>query len=153
MGLKDKVARALALRWLRGKINDLRGKKKESQMGKVLQFLDGWKLPIGVVVLIAAKIYDGLHNGHTGDFVGLILSMLGWNPSASLGIDYGQAAAAIMILFGIGHKVVKAKQQVDAGSSISGALSEEGYVQKYIADGIKMVQQTKRMIPSESDPK
>jgi hypothetical protein len=128
MGLKDKIVRALALRFARNKIEDLRGKDKETGMGKALKALDGWKLVIGVVVLIGVKVWDGLHNGHAGDAVGLVLTMLGWNPSASLGIDFGQAAGAVMVLVGLGHKVYKAQAQVRAGSSLAGALSDEGHV-------------------------
>lgn len=128
MGIKDKLVRALALRFARNKIKDLRGKDKETGMGKVLKALDGWKLVIGVVVLIGVKVYDGLTNGHAGDAVGLVLTMLGWNPGAALGIDFGQAAGAIMVLVGLGHKVVKAQRQVRAGSSVAGSLSAEGYV-------------------------
>jgi hypothetical protein len=134
VGLKDNIIRALALRWARGKIKDLRGKEQETGMGKVLKFLDGWKLVIGVVILIAVKVWDGLHNGHAGDMAGLVLTMLGWNPSAALGIDFAQAAGAITVLVGIGHKVVKAQAQIRAGSTVEGALSTEGFVQKYIAD-------------------
>lgn len=125
--VKDKLIRMLALRWLRGKISNLRGKDKETGMGKVLKFLDGWKLVIGVVVLIAVKAWDGLHNGHAGDVVGLILTMFGWNPSADLGIDFAQAAGAVMVLIGVGHKVVKAKKQSKAGAANSELLSAEGY--------------------------
>lgn len=128
MGLKDKIVRKLALRWLAGKIKALRGKDRETGMGKVLRFLDGWKLVIGVVILIAVKVYDGMNNGHAGDMVGLILTLIGWNPSASLGIDFGQAAGAVMVLIGLGHKVFKAQKQIRAGSSVSGALGEEGFV-------------------------
>lgn len=128
MGLKDKVVRALALRFARGKIKDLRGKDRETTMGKVLKALDGWKLVIGVVALIGVNVYDGMTNGHAGDIVGLILTMLGWNPSATLGIDFAQAAGAVMVLIGLGHKTYKAQQQVRAGSSLAGALSTEGYV-------------------------
>jgi hypothetical protein len=127
MGLKDTIVRALALRWLRGKTEDLRGKDKESAMGKVLKFLDGWKLVIGVVILTAVKVWDGMHNGHAGDMVGMILTLLGWNPSAGLGIDFGQAAGAIVILIGLGHKVVKAQQQARAGASPTELLSTAGY--------------------------
>jgi len=106
-------------------------------MGKVLKFLDGWKLVIGVVILIAVKVYDGMNNGHAGDMVGLILTMFGWNPSASLGIDFAQAAGAVTVVVGIAHKVYKAQQQVRAGASLSGALSMEGYVQKYVDDALE----------------
>lgn len=126
--VKDKIIRKLALRWLAGKLKSLRGKDKETGMGKVLKFLDGWKLVIGVVVLIGVKVFDGLNNGHAGDIVGLILTMIGWNPSAELGIDFAQAAGAVMVLVGVGHKVVKAKIQSKAGASATELLSAEGYV-------------------------
>jgi hypothetical protein len=128
MGLKDKVVKALALRFARGKIKDLRGKDKETGMGKVLKFIDGWKLVIGVVALTGVKVYDGMNNGHAGDVVGMLLTLLGYNPGADLGIDFGQAAAAIMIVVGVGHKVVKAQRQARAGAKPSELLSSEGYV-------------------------
>jgi hypothetical protein len=128
MGLKDKVVKALALRFARGKVKDLRGKDKETGMGKVLKFLDGWKVVIGVVVLTGVKVFDGLNNGHAGDIVGMVLTLLGWNPSAELGIDFGQLAGAIMIVVGIGHKVAKAQKQARAGASASELLSAEGYI-------------------------
>lgn len=97
---------------------------------KVLTFLDGWKLFIGVGLLVGAKTWDGLHNGHAGDALGLVLAMLGWTPD--VGLDYAQLAAAVTILVGAAHKVVKAGAQIKAGSSISGLLSTEGAVQQYI---------------------
>lgn len=96
----------------------------------VWTFLDGWKLPIGVIALLGAKTWDGLHNGHAGDVVGLLLTYFGWSPGVD--VDYAQAASAVIILLGIGHKVVKAKRQRKAGSSVSGLLSTEGAVQEYI---------------------
>jgi hypothetical protein len=134
MGLKDKIVSALARRWALGKLKDLRGKERGTGMGKVLKALDGWKLVIGVVVLIGVKVYDGMTNGHAGDMVGLVLTMLGWNPSAALGIDFGQAAGAVMVLVGLGHKVVKAQQQAKAGAPASALLSQDGYVGMAIND-------------------
>lgn len=135
MSLKDKIVKALALRYARGKIADLRGKDQETTMGRILKALDGWKLVIGVVVLIAVKTWDGLHNGHAGDAVGLILTMLGWNPSADLGIDFGQAAGAVMVLVGLAHKVVKAQKQVKAGATLSETLTTEGVIKQALSTG------------------
>jgi hypothetical protein len=135
VNLKDKIVRALAFRWARGKVEALRGKDKETGMGKVLKALDGWKLVIGVVLLTAVKVYDGLNNGHAGRPVEMVLTLLGWNPSADLGVDFGQAAAAVTILIGIGSKVVKAQKQFKAGSSVPGLLSTEGFVAEAVANG------------------
>lgn len=140
MGLKDKVVRALALRWLRGKLNALRGKEKETQMGKVLKFLDGWKLVIGVVVLFGAKVWDGAHNGHAGDFIGNILNVLGWLPGPQSGFTpegMAVAAASALALWGFVHKLVKAGQQIRAGASVSGSLSTEGYLAQAVSDAVK----------------
>jgi hypothetical protein len=136
MGLKDKVVRALALRWLRGEVKDLRGKEKETTMGKVLKFLDGWKLVIAVVVLFATRVYDAANNGHTGDIVGAFLAALGWAPPAGFISPEAMttAAAGALALWGVVHKVIKATQQVQAGSSVAGSLTTEGYIAKYVAD-------------------
>jgi hypothetical protein len=133
--IKDSIVLKLALRWLSGKIKDLRGKDKESGMGKVLKFLDGWKLVIGVVILAAVKVYDGLNNGHAGDAVGLALTMFGYNPSADLGIDFAQLAGAITVVIGIGHKVVKAQAQARAGATAAELLSPAGQLKLLVAEG------------------
>ena len=104
-------------------------------MGKLLKFLDGWKLVIGVVILAAVKVYDGMNNGHAGDMVGMVLTLLGYNPSASLGIDFGQLAGAVTILIGIGHKVVKAQQQARAGATGAELLSPAGFIKLAEAQG------------------
>jgi hypothetical protein len=137
MGLKDKVVRALALRWLRGKLKDLRGKDKETGMGKVLKFLDGWKLVIGVVALLGVKLWDAAHNGHAGDIVGAILSVLGWMPAADYSTEIARAVPGLLVIWGLVHKLIKAQQQVKAGSSVAGALSTEGYITKYVSDAMQ----------------
>ncbi len=147
-GLKDKVVRALALRWLRGKVGSLRGKDKDTTMGKVLKFLDGWKLVIAVVALAGVNAWDQAHNGHAGNVVAIILSLLGYTPGADwlvVARDLGTHGLAVVAII---HKVVKAQQQVKAGSSVSGALSTEGFVQKYVHDAVVSGQ-----IPKDPDPK
>jgi len=137
VGLKDKIVKALARRWARGKLEALRGKDKETSMGKVLRFLDGWKLVIAVVVLFGVKVYDSLNNGHAGDIVGAVLTVLGWMPSGDFtGEGMTQAVAGGVAVWAIIHKVIKAQRQVKAGSSVAGALSTEGYVSEYVADAM-----------------
>ncbi len=133
-GLKNKIVKALALRWMRGKVESLRGKDKETTMGKVLKFLDGWKLVIAVVALAGVNAWDQAHNGHAGNVVAIILSLLGYTPGADwlvIARDLGTHGLAIVAIL---HKLVKAQRQVKAGSSVSGTLSTEGYVRKYVDD-------------------
>lgn len=141
MSLKDKIVRKLALRWLRGKTEDLRGKDKETGMGKVLKFLDGWKLVIFTLILFASRIYDAANNGHTGDIVGALLAALGMTPAAAALDPAAMAAAATgaLAIWGVFSKVYKAQKQLKAGSSASGLLSTEGFVAKYVADSTKRV--------------
>lgn len=107
MSLKDKIVRKLALRWLRGKTEDLRGKDKETGMGKVLKFLDGWKLVIFTLILFASRIYDAANNGHTGDIVGALLAALGMTPAAAALDPAAMAAAATgaLAIWGVFSKV------------------------------------------------
>jgi hypothetical protein len=138
--LKDAIVRKLALRWLHGKADDLRGKDKESTMGKVLKFLDGWKLVIGVIVLFGVKVFDAANNGHTGDVIGSVLSALGWLPGAQSGFTVEGitvAAASGLAVWGFIMKLVKAQQQLKAGAPVHALLSEQGYVTKYVADAVK----------------
>lgn len=136
MGLKDKVVKALALRWARGKVKDLRGKERESSMGKVLKFLDGWKLVIAVIVMFGAGVYDQTANGHAGDIVGAVLAVLGWTTGAVGQGEITQAVASAVAIWAVVHKVIKAQRQVRVGSSVAGALSTEGYVSEYVADAM-----------------
>ena len=134
-GLKDKIVRALALRWFADKVEDWR--KDKGMGGKVLKFLDGWKLIIGVVLLFGTKVWDAAHNGHTGDFLGSVLSTLGWLPGPQSGFTadgIALAAGSAIALWGFVMKIVKAGQQLKAGAKISETLSTEGYVKASVAD-------------------
>ena len=132
--LKDKIVRKLALRWARGKVKKLRGKEKETQMGKVLRFLDGWKLLIGVGIIFGAKVYDQLANGHAGDIVGSVVNVLGWAPEAFNGPEIAAAAGGLAAVIGFGHKLYKAQQQARAGAPAADLLGETGYLVKRVRD-------------------
>lgn len=138
MGLKDKVVKALAIRWVRGKLKALRGKDKETGMGKALRYLDGWKLFIVVIVLFGSRLYDAAHNGHTGDIVGAVFAALGWSPAAAAldPVALGAAATGALAIWGVFSRAWKAQAQLRAGSSVAGLLSTEGYVSKYVADAM-----------------
>jgi len=135
MGLKDKIVRALALRWARGKIKSLRGEDRETTMGKVLKFVDGWKLLIAVVAIAAASAWDKAHNGHAGDAIGIVLALLGYTPGADWSVLARDMGAHVLALVAIIHKVVKAQKQVRSGASVSGALTTEGYIAQAVAEG------------------
>lgn len=128
-GLTDKIVRALALRWLRGKVND-----KEGALGKALKLLDGWKLMIGVVLLFAVAVYDQMQNGHAGDLLGAVLTILGWMPAADWLTQIKEAAPAGVILVGFLARLVKAWRQARAGATATELLTTEGYVKQSIAE-------------------
>ena len=72
-------------------------------MGKVLKFLDGWKLVIFTLVLFASRIYDAAHNGHTGDIVGAVFAALGMTPAAADLDPVALGAAATGALAPLSH--------------------------------------------------
>lgn len=129
MGLKDKIVRKLALRWASGKVKDLRGKNKETGMGKVLKFLDGWKLVIAVVAMFGVSVYDQTQNGHAGDIIGAILTVLGFLPTgeAFSASEIGKAASSALAVWALVHKAIKANRQLRAGATASELLTAEGY--------------------------
>jgi hypothetical protein len=128
VSLKDRVVRALALRWLRGKVAHLRGDERETTMGKVLRALDGWKLVIGVLLVFGVSVYDQTQNGHAGNLLGAILAVLGWAPAADWLAQIKEAGPAAVVLIGFLHKLWKAGVQKRAGAAASQLLSTEGYV-------------------------
>ncbi len=132
VGLKQRIERAIFLRWLRGKVKAWRREGESTVLGKVWKFVDGWKLAIGVLVLFLVKVWDALHNGHTGDLVGSILVVLGWMPQ---GIDFTQVVSSAIIVIAFFHKIIKAAQQSRAGSSVAGLLGPEGYILQAWQDG------------------
>ncbi len=136
MSLKDRVVRALALRWMRAKVKALRGKEKETMMGKVLKFLDGWKLVLAVVAIAGAKAWDMSNNGHAGDDVGIVLQILGYTPGAEWGTLARDMGAHMLALAAILHKLVKAQQQAKSGATATELLSAPGYAKKYINDAL-----------------
>jgi hypothetical protein len=150
MGLKDTIVRKLAFRYLRGKYKDLRGKDRNTNMGKILDVvlkvkkaLEGWKLVIGVAIYFGSKVYDAYHNGHTGDIVGSVLTVLNWMPSAEalsgLPSATGVAAAigSAIALVGVFGKLIRAQKQLNAGAKPSELLSPEGYVKQIVSDSWK----------------
>ena len=146
MSLVDSIVKSLALRWLKGKVNDLRKQGTVTTLGKVFKFLEGWKLMIGVAILFSAKVYDAMHNGHSGDIIGSLLSVLGWIPGAQSGFTpegITVAAASGVALVGFIMKLYTAQKQYRAGSSVSGLLSTEGYVASAIQDATKSVEEKK----------
>lgn len=120
MGLLEKVGKKLFLRWLKGK-------EKGWRMGKAWQFLSGWKLLLGAVSYMGVLVWDQLSNGHAADFAGSILAVLGFDPAAA-GVDFPKAAASLVAVIGVGHKVWKAQRQARAGARASELLAGPGYV-------------------------
>jgi hypothetical protein len=138
MGLKDKIVKAFALRYAKAKIKDLRGKDKDSQMGKALKYLEGYKLILAVIGLAVARAWDMQHNGHAGDTLGIVLSLLGWTPGADWSILARDIGTHVLAIAAIAHKLYTANQQMKAGATLGQTLSSEGYVVKAIADATEI---------------
>lgn len=126
MGVKDRIVRWAALRWLRGKM------KEGGMLAKVVTALQGWKLVIGVVILTVAAISDHYNNGSAGSIVAAVLATLGWMPS---GVDISQLAGAIVVVIGIGGKVWRAQRQLRAGAKPAELLSAQGYIADLSVNG------------------
>ena len=82
------------------------------KLKKVYDFLKGYRLMIGVAIIFGAKVWDGMNNGHAGDIVGNVLSILGWLPTDGGATIGGIAAAAgsAVALFGFWAKVYLAQR-------------------------------------------
>ena len=132
----ERLKRAIFLRWLRGKVNDWRKQGASSVIGKVWKFLEGWKLVIAFVLLVILKVWDALHNGHTGDFVGSLLAAIGWAPPQWTAPAVGEAAGYVLGLFAIGAKLWVAVKQARAGATPTQLLSTEGAVKLAAAEGV-----------------
>jgi hypothetical protein len=126
VSIKDRVVRMLALRWLRGKV-------KGEKMAKVLKALEGWKLVIGVLILAAAGVYDHYNNGSAGSIVAAVLATLGWMPQ---GVDISQLTGALVVIIGIGGKVIRAQKQMRAGATLAEAGSLVGQAKLAVASGV-----------------
>jgi hypothetical protein len=136
MKLIDKAVRAFALRWLKGRVDSAR--KGDSGMGKVLKVLDGWRLLIGVTILFLVGVWDAYHNGHAGNLVGSVLSVLGWLPGAQDGFTASGitgAAGSAVALIGFFGRLWKANQQLRAGATLSEVNSPAGVVKAAAKDG------------------
>jgi hypothetical protein len=125
MGIRDRIVRWAALRWLREKA-------KGEKMSKFLRALEGWKLVIGVLILAAAGVYDHYNNGSAGSIVAAVLATVGWMPS---GVDIPQLAGALVAIIGIGAKVMRAQRQLRAGAKPSELLSAQGYIADLTVNG------------------
>ena len=127
--LTDKAVRWLALRWLRGKVAD-----KEGTLAKVLEALKGWKLIIGVLLVFGVGVYDQMANGHAGDVVGAVLTVLGWMPAADWSTMIKDAVPSMVVIIGLVGKLVTAYKQSRAGATAGELLSTKGYVKAAISD-------------------
>lgn len=92
---------------------------------KILTALQGWKLVIGVLVVFGVKVYDGLHGTRYAGLTDVLLGVFGWTPT---GLDPTEAVGPAIVLIGIAGKLIRAHQQIKAGSSLSGALGTEGHL-------------------------
>lgn len=133
MSLKDKVVRALALRWLRGKAD------KSRRDGGMVKSLDGWKSLILVLGFIASTLY-ALATGHdVSALVRGVFGALGWSGE---GLESAATIATVVApllwaIWAAGSRLAKVYRQLKAGAKPGELLSTQGYVKAAIdRDGV-----------------
>jgi hypothetical protein len=126
VSLKDKVVRALALRWVRGKVERAR---KEGNA--VMKLLDGNKRLIFVLVWLVGAVVQ-LFTGHDfSQIIGLVGGAIGWADPATLKLAQEAATFWAPLIFGLiaaGHATWKGWTQWKAGARVLEINSLEGYV-------------------------
>ena len=149
MSIKDRIVRALALRWLAGKVKVWR--KDPGMVGKIWKALDGQKLMLGVLALFIVKTWDATHNGHAGDLVGAVLSVFGWLPQ---GIDFGQAVPSAVIVLGFFHRLYKDGKEKKAGATLAEVGTPTGAVKAaYAAGDLEPVQKANGVLAIKMEGK
>jgi hypothetical protein len=133
VSLKDKIAKALALRWLRGRIEGAR--KKGSVM---LKALDGQKRLIVVLGFIVSGFVGLLTGQDVGAYLDLLLRALGWSDPTLIGDAKGLATQVVPLLFAIwaaGSALLKLYQQHKAGATLVELGSSAGVIKAALTDG------------------
>ncbi len=100
-----------------------------------MKLLDGWKCWLVVVILAIAEAAKLIFGVDVSDVVKAILDALGWTTTPQGAQAATAIAAIIAAVWAAISRAQKARAQFKAGVPIKGLLSEEGYVQKAIADG------------------
>lgn len=134
MSVVDKIARKVALRWLRAKVH----KAREGGSG-MLKALDGWKSFIVTIGFIGASMVS-LTTGHAvGELLQPVLQALGWADPAALARARGFATTVAPLLFALwaaASRLRKAVVQYKAGAALGDLLGVQGYVEQAWAEKI-----------------
>jgi hypothetical protein len=138
VGLTDRIVRALALRWLRGRVDAAR--KRGSS---VLRFLDGQKRLIVVLGFIVSGFVALLTGQDVGQWLDLLLRALGWQDAAIIADAKELATQIVPLLFAIwaaAHALWGMWKQHKAGARASELGSPVGVIRAAVADGtVKVV--------------
>jgi hypothetical protein len=134
VGLKDKAAKWLALRWFKGVVKDA-AKDPKGTAAKAWRAIDGWKLFIVTILNTAKSFCVGRScGGSWWSYLDQGYRLVGWNPDMQIW-DPVQSALAIGTIVAMGSKAFKAYQQKKAGATFSETGSTVGYVKAALADG------------------
>jgi len=131
MGLIDKAARALALRWLKGKANSARERGSEA-----MKIVDGWKTWISAVIWIGVAFWALVSGQDLGPIARGIAEALRWEtPTGENVILYGMIANTLFAIWGVTAKLLKARQQSKAGATVGELMGPIGYLKAASVDG------------------
>jgi len=133
MSLIDRAARALALRWLKGKVD---GARKGGSAA--MKLIDGNKRLIVVLAFIVSGFVALLTGNDVSQWIDLILRAMGWTDAALINDAKGLATQIVPMLFAIWAAVsalIKMWQQRKAGATLAEINSPTGVVKAAIADG------------------
>lgn len=92
----------------------------------MLKALDGWKLVIGFVILLATQVYDAMSGGQTSGLALGFLQAVGWDAVAGQ-VNWPLLVGNVVAAAGVGHKLWKAGMQIKAGAAFTDVLSTAGY--------------------------
>jgi hypothetical protein len=131
LGLIDKAARTLALRWLKGKANSARERGSEA-----MKLVDGWKTWISAVIWIGVAFWALVSGQDLGPIARGIAEALRWEtPTGENVILYGMIANTLFAIWGVTAKLLKARQQSKAGATVGELMGPIGYLKAASVDG------------------
>jgi hypothetical protein len=129
MGLKDKIAKWAALKWIKGKAKDWSG-------SAVLKFLDGWKTWLVALVLTLFELAKMNGGSDYTEFACKVMEAFEWQ-CGDTAFNPATIAGALFALWALMHKLIKAGRQAKAGATLTEINSTEGYAKLARAESLK----------------
>ena len=152
MSIKDRIVKALALRWARGKVGEDRKKG-----GGVMAMLDGNKRLLVVLAFIVSGFVALLTGHDVSQWVGIVLGVFGWNDPGMVKAAQDTATQVVPMLFAIwaaASSLWKMYLQHKAGATLVELNSPTGVVKAAVADGtLRTLDATPTALAIASAPK